>query len=93
MYHLFFLYFNRVYLNRIPIQMITAYRKRITFVRVVADTFHRVPSTVKHANNALQNLTIIVFGWIVVSVNRITNCFCWAVSWPCLLYCSVLIYQ
>lgn len=91
-YH-FFLYFNRVFLNRIPIQMIIAYRKQITFVRVVADTFHRALSTVERANNALQNLTIIVFGWIVVSVNRITNYFCWAVSWPCLLCCSVLIYQ
>lgn len=86
-----FRYFNRVFRNQIP--MITAYREQITFVRNVADIFHRVLTTAKRVNNASQNVTIIAFGWIVVSVNRIINCFCWAVSWPCLLCYLVLTYQ
>lgn len=79
--------------NLIRIHVILWCHEKITFVRNAVDIFRRVHFIVKYVNNVLPSATIIVFGWIVASVNRITNSFYAVARSPCLHFYSVPIYR
>lgn len=62
-----------------PIRPNTVCRVRIICVQSVDDTCRRVPSIASCANSVSRNGIITAFGWIAVSVNRITSTFWLAV--------------
>lgn len=68
-------------------------QKRITCAQSVVDIYRREHSIAKFASNALLSGIITAFGWIAVSVNRITNTFWPDVCLPHLLLRSVPICQ
>lgn len=77
----------------VQIKLIIVCQERIICAQNAFDIFHHVHIIASLVNNALLNEIIIVFGWIAVSVNQITNYTYWDVHWQCLHYFSVPIYR